>query len=395
MSNTARRIFLSPPFTGEAERKAVMAAFDSGYVAPCGPQVEEFERRIAALAGRRYAVAVSSGTAALDLAMAEYGVDGSWVVVAPTLTFIATVSPAYHRGAKLVFVDCDATGNIDPALLEQALADLAGRKRVMVIGVDLYGSCCDYAALLRLCRSYGAVFICDSAEAVGARYRKPGGEFVSAGSAGAAAVYSFNGNKIMTTSGGGALFDMGVYHISQLLYLTGIPELERVCGHTYAEVAMDEGRRAISGYNVEELGVGLATYKGGLSMDILESWAIHGKPFPSSVICGSEAGMSLSPLTIHSRKYNVETDTTVDLSEMDYLDHTVYADGAHYDNSQQHWVHALLGKCDLLPTAKIALETQRVQEGIYFSERLGREVTADEIEELSESKALEIPNLAL
>jgi predicted dehydrogenase len=105
--------------------------------------------------------------------------------------------------------------------------------------------------------------------------------------------------------------------------------------------------------------------------------------------------MSLSPLTIHSRKYNVETDTTVDLSEMDYLDHTVYADGAHYDNSQQHWVHALLGKCDLLPTAKIALETQRVQEGIYFSERLGREVTADEIEALSESKALEIPNLAL
>lgn len=197
------------------------------------------------------------------------------------------------------------------------------------------------------------------------------------------------------TSGGGALFDMGVYHISQLLYLTGIPELERVCGHTYAEVAMDDGRRAISGYNVEELGVGLATYKGGLSMDILESWAIHGKPFPSSVICGSEAGMSLSPLTIHSRKYNVETDTTVDLSEMDYLDHTVYADGAHYDNSQQHWVHALLGKCDLLPTAKIALETQRVQEGIYFSERLGREVTADEIEALSESKALEIPNLAL
>lgn len=198
-----------------------------------------------------------------------------------------------------------------------------------------------------------------------------------------------------TTSGGGALFDMGVYHISQLLYLTGLPELERVSGHTYAEIAMDEGRRAISGFNVEELGVGLATYKGGLSMDILESWAIYGKPFPSSVIWGSEAGISLDPLTIHSRCHDVETDTTVDLGQMDYLDHTVYADGAHYDNSQQHWVHALLGKCPLLPTAKIALETQRVQEGIYFSERLSREVTADEIETLSVSKALEIPNLAL
>jgi predicted dehydrogenase len=197
------------------------------------------------------------------------------------------------------------------------------------------------------------------------------------------------------TSGGGALFDMGVYHISQLLYLAGLPELERVSGHTYAEIAMDEGRRRESGYNVEEIGVGLATYRGGLSMDILESWAVHGRPFPSSVMMGSEAGISLSPLVIHSRKYNLETDTTVDLGEMDYLAHTVYADSAHYDNSQQHWIHALLGKCELLPTAKIALETQRVQEGIYFSERLGREVTSEEIESLTESKALEIPNLAL
>ena len=195
------------------------------------------------------------------------------------------------------------------------------------------------------------------------------------------------------TSGGGALFDMGVYHISQLLYLAGLPKLERVCGHTYAEIAMDEGRRQESGYNVEEIGVGLASYQGGLSMDVLESWAVHGRPFPSSVMMGSEAGISLEPLVIHSRSYNLETDTTVDLGEMDYLDHTVYADSAHYDNSQQHWIHALLGKCELLPTAKIALETQRVQEGIYFSERLGREVTADEIEEMTESKALEIPNL--
>ena len=145
--------------------------------------------------------------------------------------------------------------------------------------------------------------------------------------------------------------------------------------------------------NVEEIGVGLASYQGGLSMDVLESWAVHGRPFPSSVMMGSEAGISLEPLVIHSRSYNLETDTTVDLGEMDYLDHTVYADSAHYDNSQQHWIHALLGKCELLPTAKIALETQRVQEGIYFSERLGREVTADEIEEMTESKALEIPNL--
>ena len=195
------------------------------------------------------------------------------------------------------------------------------------------------------------------------------------------------------TSGGGALFDMGVYHISQLLYLTGLPKLERVSGHTYAELAMDEGRRAESGFNVEELGVGFATYEGGLSMDILESWAIHGKPFPGSAIYGSEGGISFSPLTFSSRQHDLEIDTTVDLGERDYLDHTVYAADQHMDNSQHHWVHALLGRCELLNTAKIALETQRVQEGIYFSQKLGREVTADEIEALSVSKALEIPNL--
>ena len=124
MSNTNKRIFLSPPFVGAAERAAAKRAFDSGYVAPCGPQVDEFERRLAKLAGRKYAVAVSSGTAAIDLLMAELGVDETWTVVAPTLTFIATVGPAFHRGARLVFVDSDATGNIDVSLLEEALTSL-------------------------------------------------------------------------------------------------------------------------------------------------------------------------------------------------------------------------------------------------------------------------------
>ena len=199
MSNTKSRIFLSPPFVGAAERAAVRGAFDSGYVAPCGPQVDEFERRLAKLAGRKYAVAVSSGTAAIDLLMAELGVDETWTVFAPTLTFIATVGPAFHRGAKLVFVDSDATGNIDVSLLEKALGSLRAKK-ALVVGVDLYGNCCDYGAMAKLCRKFGAVFVTDAAEAVGAmREGRP------AGSAGLAGVYSFNGNKIITTSGGGAI----------------------------------------------------------------------------------------------------------------------------------------------------------------------------------------------
>ena len=263
MSNTKTgRIFLSPPSVGAKERAAVKRAFDSGYVAPCGPQVDEFERRLAALAGRRYAVAVSSGTAAIDLVMAELGVDSSWTVIAPTLTFIATVGPAFHRGARLVFVDCDETGNIDVALLEEALESYrvdvgsyridvgaqrgdVGAHRVkvgscrgynqtlidpnptlndpnptltdpnptlidpnltlnhpktLVIGVDLYGACCDYGAISKLCRRYGAIFVDDAAEAVGATWKGK-----SAGSAGLAGIYSFNGNKIVTTSGGGAI----------------------------------------------------------------------------------------------------------------------------------------------------------------------------------------------
>ena len=219
MSNTNKRIFLSPPFVGAAERAAVRGAFDSGYVAPCGPQVDEFEHRLAKLAGRKYAVAVSSGTAAIDLLMAELGVDEKWTVVAPTLTFVATVGPAFHRGAKLVFVDSDATGNIDVSLLEEALESLRVKLRssrgratlsdskstlkdskILVVGVDLYGDCCDYGAIAKLCRKFGAVFVTDAAEAVGAtRDGRP------AGSAGLAGIYSFNGNKIVTTSGGGAI----------------------------------------------------------------------------------------------------------------------------------------------------------------------------------------------
>ena len=235
MSNTKTgRIFLSPPSVGAKERAAVKRAFDSGYVAPCGPQVDEFERRLAALAGRRYAVAVSSGTAAIDLVMAELGVDESWTVIAPTLTFIATVGSAFHRGARLVFVDCDETGNIDVALLEEALESYRvynptlndpnltlndpnptlndpnstlndpnltlNHPKTLVIGVDLYGACCDYGAISKLCRRYGAIFVDDAAEAVGATWK---GKI--AGSAGLAGIYSFNGNKIVTTSGGGAI----------------------------------------------------------------------------------------------------------------------------------------------------------------------------------------------
>ncbi len=198
-----KRIFLSPPWVGAPERAAIAAAFDSGYVAPCGPMVDAFDRRLGELSGMS-AAAVASGTAALDLLMDEFGVGPETTVVASTLTFIATVGPACHRGAKPIFVDADAlTGTISLARLEEALKAVRrgrAKRRVLVLAADLYGQCCDYDGLEALCEKYGATLVVDAAEAVGATScGRP------AGQVGAAAVYSFNGNKLITTSGGGAV----------------------------------------------------------------------------------------------------------------------------------------------------------------------------------------------
>ncbi len=196
-----------------------------------------------------------------------------------------------------------------------------------------------------------------------------------------------------TTSGGGALFDMGVYHISQLLYLTDCPVLERVCGRTYSKLPMDEKRREESGYNVEELGCGFATFKNGLTMDILEAWAIYSSSFPPSMIAGSKGGVTLVPFKFYTAMNDIQVDLSADLGNMNYLNHTVYSENSMYDDSQKLWINALLGRAQLYPTAKIALDTQLIQEGIYISTKLGREVTADEIKEITASRALKIYNL--
>lgn len=198
------------------------------------------------------------------------------------------------------------------------------------------------------------------------------------------------------TAAGGAMFDMGVYHISQLLYLTKLPKLTRITGRTYSEVEVDAVRRDISGFNVEELGCGFANFEGGLTMDILESWAIHMNPFCGSMIAGKQGGLRLEPLSFHSIVDDMQVDSTIDLSAMHYRNDTVRGETeSHYNSSQKHWISAQLGLCPLLPTAEIALDTQLVQEGIYLSNELSREVTADEIRAMSKSKALEIPNLYL
>jgi len=198
------------------------------------------------------------------------------------------------------------------------------------------------------------------------------------------------------TAGGGALFDMGVYRISQLLYLLGNPEVTTITGKTYQEMDIDERRRQISRFDVEELGVGFVRFAGGLTMDIIESWAVHLNAFEGSSIIGSQGGIRLpgyadgrlTPLTYHTNLCDMEMDSTFNLDAMDYRWRNLRDNMDAYDSSQHHWIAALQGRVELLPTADIALRTMLISEGIYLSDRLGREVTADEVVSMSVSQAV-------
>ncbi|MBQ9430465.1 MAG: DegT/DnrJ/EryC1/StrS family aminotransferase [Kiritimatiellae bacterium] len=199
------RVFLSPPWMTGEEMKLVQEAFASNYIAPCGPMVDRFESAFAELTGAAAACALSSATAGIDLLADILGIGAGDAVVCSDLTFIASAGPFSHRGARLVFIDSDpATWNLDPALVEETFAGMLRRGEPLpkaLVAVDLYGQCADYDALETCCSKYRVPLIVDAAESLGARYRgRP------SGSAGIAAVSSFNGNKIITSSGGGMLF---------------------------------------------------------------------------------------------------------------------------------------------------------------------------------------------
>jgi predicted dehydrogenase len=192
-------------------------------------------------------------------------------------------------------------------------------------------------------------------------------------------------------AGHGALYDMGVYHISLLLYLLGTPKVERISGNVYHKIAMDEGRRAESGFDVEEMGVGLVKFSGGMTLDILETWAIHGDRFPAHSIHGSEGGLQFvddKTLKFFSEIEGYPAVSTLDVSAEQYRRRKIDPGLWMYGNSQAHWVGVLRGECEPIDTAHIALQTMLISEGIFLSGQLGREVTTDEIPELSKSNAL-------
>ena len=196
-------ILLSPPDVGPEERRLLLEAFDSNWIAPVGPHVNGFEREFARAIGVPFAVALSSGTAALHLGLIVAGVQPGDAVITSTLTFAATANAIAYVGAEPVFVDVSPeTWTLDPHLLEQELAVLAQRRRRVgaIIPVDLYGQCADYSRINAVAERFGVPVVADAAEALGATYK--GGQ---AGTFGLCAAFSFNGNKIITTSGGGML----------------------------------------------------------------------------------------------------------------------------------------------------------------------------------------------
>jgi dTDP-4-amino-4,6-dideoxygalactose transaminase len=212
------RIYLSAPDVGAREEEMCIAALRSGWVAPMGPMVDAFEQALADRCARRYAVALSSGTAALHLALLELGAGPQDVVVVPTMTFAATANAVVYTGATPVFVDCDPrSGNLDPGLLEEALRSLRreGEHVAAVIAVDLLGHCADYGQIEEICQTASVPLLSDAAEALGASHAgRPAGSF------GTAAILSFNGNKVISTSGGGALLTDDERFAERVRYLS-------------------------------------------------------------------------------------------------------------------------------------------------------------------------------
>jgi dTDP-4-amino-4,6-dideoxygalactose transaminase len=215
---TRGRILLSSPDVGQREEELVVEAVRSGWIAPLGPMVDAFEQAVAQRCGRRYAVALSSGTAALHLALLEAGAGPGTVVIVPTMTFAATANAVVYTGAEPFFVDCEEeTGNLDPELLERALKqlDADGATVAAVVPVDLLGRCADYTRLLPICESFAVPVVTDAAESLGSSHAgRPAGSF------GVTAVLSFNGNKVMTTSGGGMLLTDEAATADRVRYLS-------------------------------------------------------------------------------------------------------------------------------------------------------------------------------
>lgn len=217
MISKNKRIYLSSPHMGGKERQYIDQAFAENWIAPVGPHVDGFETELAAYVGVKGAAALSSGTAALHLALQLIGVGAGDQVICSSLTFAASANPILYMSADPVFIDAEpATWNMSPEALARALAecDREGRLPKALIVVNLYGQCADMDPINTLCEKYGVALIEDAAESLGATYKGR-----ASGSFGRFGILSFNGNKIITTSCGGALLSNDLEALKRARYL--------------------------------------------------------------------------------------------------------------------------------------------------------------------------------
>ncbi|WP_419872079.1 aminotransferase class I/II-fold pyridoxal phosphate-dependent enzyme [Candidatus Pristimantibacillus sp. PTI5] len=216
-ANEMKRIYLSPPHMSGKERNYINEAFETNWIAPLGPNIDAFEKQIAAYTGAADAVAVSSGTAAIHLSLQLLGVGAGDTVFCSSFTFVASANPIRYCGAEPVFIDSEPeTWNMSPIALKRALeeADRQGKLPKAVIVVHLYGQVSKMDELVALCEQYEVPLVEDAAESLGSTYKgKQSGSFGKFG------IYSFNGNKIITTSGGGMLVSDDVELLNKARFL--------------------------------------------------------------------------------------------------------------------------------------------------------------------------------
>lgn len=212
------KIWLSSPHMGGNEMKYVQEAYDTNWVAPLGPNVNEFENELASYLSSMGVAALSSGTAAIHLALIMLGVQSGDEVICSSFTFSASANPIAYQGAAPIFVDSEQdTWNMDPALMDEAIADRIkkGKKPKAIVVVHLYGMPAKMDEIMAIANKYEIPVVEDAAEALGSKFKGK-----ACGSIGTIGILSFNGNKIITTSGGGALVSNSVEYVEKSRFLS-------------------------------------------------------------------------------------------------------------------------------------------------------------------------------
>jgi predicted dehydrogenase len=287
--------------------------------------------------------------------------------------FHAPVSIAAMQAGKDVFCEKPMAGTYIDALRMYEAAQKLGR-RLGIQMVTVFSKECKTARRLIDAGALGRLYY---GRAVA--FRRRGRPYVDG--------YGTSNFVQKATASGGALIDLGIYYIAQMLHLLGNTDVKTISGRTYQEIGMYEDRRANGGYDVEELGLGWVRLADDVTMDIEVSWAQNYEAGESSKVLGSKGGLKLDPLSYYSTLGDVEMNSTFDLKLADFRWHATDATYDAYDGPQEHWIATLQGRVPGIDTASLALATALISEGIYLSSQLGREVTIDEVRERSVSTA--------